>query len=63
MVQTQKHTSELLMELRHQLLKRRDHLYDVMDSLDDSETDIINIVNDELHRIQHIFKLIQQNKI
>jgi hypothetical protein len=59
----QKHTSDLVMNFRHQLLKRREHLYDLMDSLDDSETEFINIVNDELHRIQNIFKLIQNNKI
>lgn len=59
----QKHTSELVMQLRHELLKRREHLYDVMDLLDDSETEFIKIVNDELHRIQNIFKLIQQSKI
>ena len=58
-----KHTSDLVSEFRHQLLNRREHLYDFMDSLDDSETEFINIVNDELHRIQNIFKLIQNNKI
>lgn len=59
----QKHTSDLVSEFRHELLKRRDNLYDLMDSLDDSETEFIKIVNDELHRIQNIFKLIQNNKI
>jgi len=59
----QKHTSELVSEFRHHLLNRTEHLYDLMDSLDDSETEFIEIVNDELHRIQNIFKLIQNNKI
>jgi hypothetical protein len=58
-----KHTSELVMDFRHQLLKRREHLYDLRDSVDDSETHLIDIVNDELDRIENIFKLIQKNKI
>jgi hypothetical protein len=58
-----KHTSDLVSEFKFQLLKRREYLNDLVDSLDDSETEFINIVNDELHRIQNIFKLIQNNKI
>jgi hypothetical protein len=57
------HTSDLVNQFRHQLLKRREYLYDVMDSLDDSETEFIDIVNDELDRIQNIFKLIENNKL
>ena len=57
------HTSDLVNQFRHQLLKRREHLYDVMDSLDDSETDFIDIVNDETDRIENIFKLMEKGKL
>jgi hypothetical protein len=57
------HTSYLVMNFRHQLLKRREHLYDVMDSLDPLMYSTIDIVNDEIDRIQNILKLIQKGKI
>ena len=57
------HTSDLVMNFRHQLLKRREHLYDVMDSLDPLMYSTIDIVNDEIDRIQNILKLIQKGKI
>lgn len=59
----QKHTSELVSEFRHQLLKRREELYNQLDILDDSETSLIDLTNTEIERIQSIFKLIEKNKI
>jgi|694.fasta_scaffold38229_9 Mg/Co/Ni transporter MgtE len=69
----QKHTSDLVKELGHQLLKRREHLYELLDKFTDSETfelsediedmKLINGINDEINRIQNIFKLIEKNKI
>jgi len=69
----QKNTENLVMELRHQLLKRREHLYDLLDKFTDNEThelseDIedmkfINGINNEIDRIQNIFKLIEKGKI
>lgn len=59
----QKHTSELVSQFRHQLLKRREELYDQLDRLDDSETTLIDLTNDEISRIETIFKLIQNGKI
>ena len=61
------------MDLRHQLLKRREALYEVLDRFTDSETHelsediedmkLINGINNEIDRIQNIFKLIEKNKI
>lgn len=64
MVQTQKHTSQLVSELRHHLLNRREHLYDLQDRLpDDVEESIIKGIDDEIDRINNIFKLIEKGKI
>lgn len=60
----QKHTSELVMGLRHQLLNRREHLYDLQDKLPDNvEEAIIKGIDDEINRINNIFKLIEKGKI
>ena len=69
----QKHTSDLVMDLRHQLLKRRETLYELLDTFADSETyelsediedmKLINGINNEIDRIENIFNLIQKNKI
>jgi hypothetical protein len=59
----QKHTSDLVSQFRHELLKRREELYNQLDRLDDSETTLIDLTNTEIERIQSIFKLIQKGKI
>jgi hypothetical protein len=69
----QKHTSDLVKDLGYQLLKRRETLYNLLDRFTDSETNelsediedmkLINGINDEINRIQNIFKLIEKNKI
>jgi hypothetical protein len=59
----QKHTSDLVSQFRHELLKRREELYNLLDRLDDSETTLIDLTNTEIERIQSIFKLIQKGKI
>jgi len=58
-----KHTSDLVSEFRHQLLKRREYLYDLEDRLSEDEQDLIQSINDEIDRIQNILKLIQKGKI
>jgi hypothetical protein len=69
----QKHTSELVSQLNYDLLKRRETLYELLDKFTDSETNelsediedikLINGINNEIDRIQNIFKLIEKNKI
>lgn len=60
----QKHTSQLVDQFRHHLLNRREELYDLQDRLPDNvEESIIKGIDDELDRIQNIFKLIQKGKI
>jgi hypothetical protein len=63
MVQTQKHTSELVNQFRHQLLIRKKHCYEVLDSLDELQYTTIEILNEEIDRINNIFKLIEKGKI
>ena len=62
-----KHTSELLEELKVKLLKRRDHLWDLEEKLQDSEdedsTKIMSGVYDELNRISIILLRFQTDKI
>jgi hypothetical protein len=59
-----KHTSDLVMDFRHQLLKRREHLYDLQDRLPENiEESFIQIIDDEIDRIQNILKLISKGKI
>ena len=59
-----KHTSDLVMDFRHQLLKRREYLYDLQDRLPENiEEAFIQSIDEEIDRIQHIFKLIKNNKI
>ncbi len=59
-----KHTSELVTDFRHQLLKRREHLYDLQDRLPEKiEEAFIQSIDDEIDRIQNIFKLISKGKI
>ena len=58
------HTSDLINQFRHQLLKRREHLYDLEDRLTDNEEEsFIRSIDDEIDRIQNVFKLISKNKI
>jgi len=60
----QKHTSDLVMEFRHRLLNRREELYDLQDRLPENiEEIIIKGIDDEIDRIQNIFKLIEKGKI
>jgi hypothetical protein len=60
----QKHTSELVADFRHRLLNRREELYDLQDRLSENiEEIIIKGIDDEIDRIQNIFKLIEKNKI
>ncbi len=59
-----KHTSDLVMDFRHQLLKRREYLYELEDRLPENiEESFIKTIDDEIDRIQNIFKLIQKSKI
>ena len=59
----QKYTSLIVDEFRHQLLKRREYLNDLVDSFDPLMYSTIAIVNEERDRIQNILKLIQKDKI
>jgi uncharacterized protein YnzC (UPF0291/DUF896 family) len=63
MEQSQKYTSLIVDEFRHQLLKRREYLIDLADSFDPLMDSTIAIVNEERDRIQNILKLIQKGKI
>ena len=59
-----KHTSDLVMDFKHQLLKRREYLYELEDRLTENEEEsFIQSIDEEIDRIQNIFKLIQNNKI
>lgn len=59
-----RHTSDLVSELRHQLLNRREYLYDLQDRLPENiEEAFIKGIDDEIDRIQNIFKLIKNNKL
>lgn len=58
------HTSDLVNQFRHQLLKRREYLYELEDRLPENiEESFIQSINDEIDRIQNVFKLISKNKI
>ena len=60
----QKHTSELVMALRHQLLNRREFLRDLQDRLPENiEEAFIKGIDDEIDRINNIFKLIEKGKL
>lgn len=60
----QKHTSQLLDQFRHHLLNRREFLWDLQDRLPENiEEAIIKGIDDELDRIQNIFKLMEKGKI
>jgi hypothetical protein len=65
MIQTNisRHISDLVIEFRHKLLKRRNDLYEQFDELDKEELTIIEIVKSEIDRIEKILKLIQKNKL
>ena len=64
MEQSQKYTSLIVDQFRHELLKRKQFLYDLQDKLpDNTEEAIIQNIDDELDRINNIFKLIKNNKI
>jgi hypothetical protein len=58
-----RHTSELVSEFKFQLLKRREHLYDLVDSFDPLMYSTIAILNEEIARINNTLKLIQKDKI
>jgi len=59
-----KHTSDLVMDFRHQLLKRREYLYELEDRLTENEEEsFIQSIDEEIDRIQKIFTLIQKGKI
>lgn len=61
-VQT-KYTQQIVDQFRHELLKRRNHCYEVLDSLDDLQYTTIDLINEEISRIDKIFKLIKNDKI
>ena len=68
MIQTQKHTQQLVQQFRHQLLLRREYILDNEDKLEESFSgdDLTSLQNawaDELDRIENIFKLIKKGKI
>ena len=58
------HTSDLVNQFRHQLLKRREYLYELEDRLPENiEESFIQTIDEEIDRIQNIFKLISKGKI
>jgi hypothetical protein len=60
----QKYTSIIVDQFRHELLNRREFLRDSHDTLsENTEESIIRCIDDELDRINNIFKLIQKGKI
>lgn len=61
-VQT-KYTQRIVDQFRHELLNRREHLYETIDSLNDSDQFLIDLVNEEVDRINNIFKLMEKGKI
>ncbi len=63
MEQTLRHTSELVNQFRHNLLNRRKHCYDVLDELDELNYTTIDILTEEIERIDSIFKLMEKGKI
>jgi hypothetical protein len=55
------HTTDLVENLYGQLLKRRNHLNDIDENvLEDWQ---LQIVNDEINRINNIMKLIRKGKL
>ena len=59
-----KHTSDLVSDFRHQLLTRRDYLYDLQSTLpEDIEEALMKCIDDEISKIEKIVKLIKTNKI
>lgn len=63
MEQSLRHTSELVNQFRHHLLNRKRHCYDILDELDELQHTTIEMLTEEIHRINNIFKLIEKNKI
>jgi predicted protein tyrosine phosphatase len=63
MEQTLRHTSELVNQFRHHLLNRRKHCYDILDELDELQYTTIEILTEEIERIDSIFKLMEKGKI
>ncbi len=64
MEQSQKYTSLIVDQFRHELLKRREFLRELQDRLPENiEEAFIKNIDDELDRINNIFKLIQKGKI
>lgn len=63
----QKHTSQLVEQLRNQLLSRREHLYDLQDKMSEGADEqmliLLRGVNEEVERINNIFNLIKKGKI
>ena len=63
----QKHTSQLVDQFRHHLLSRREELYDLQDKMSEDTDEqmliLLRGVNEEVERINNIFKLIQKGKI
>jgi hypothetical protein len=58
------HTSDLVNQFRHQLLKRREYLYELEDRLPENiEESFIQTIDEEIDRIQNIFKLIEKGKL
>jgi hypothetical protein len=59
-----KHTSDLVMDFKHQLLKRREYLYELEDRLTENEEEsFIQSIDEEIDRIQWILTLIRKGKI
>ena len=63
MEQTLRHTSELVNQFRHHLLNRRKHCYDILDELDELQYTTIEILTEEIERIDSIFKLMEKGQI
>jgi hypothetical protein len=59
----QKYTSLIVDQFRHELLNRRKQCYEILDSLDELQYTTIELMTQEIDRIDAIFKLIQKNKI
>ncbi len=59
----QKYTSLIVDQFRHELLNRRKRCYEILDSLDELQYTTIEVMTQEIDRIDAIFKLIQKGKI
>lgn len=58
-----KDTQRLVDQFRHELLIRRKYLDERLDSLSELHYTTIELVNEEMDRIDAIFKLMENNKI